>query len=67
MNEWVNWDNVSAYPLTKNARVAVKFRDGTESFAEGATVADYHGAGGDESQWSPIGDESDIVAYRVVQ
>lgn len=57
------WEIVNkAYPLGLDSPVRVRFRDGTESSA--GTVGDWHGCGGDESNWTPVGDMTDIVAYE---
>lgn len=58
----IRWSGDSKYPLRLNSPVEVEFRDGTVSNL--GTVADWHGTGGADSNWTHAGDEMDIVAYR---
>lgn len=59
------WElNRKGYPLTLSTPIVVQFRDGTTS--DRGTVGDWHGCGGDGSNWVPMGDETDIVAYAEI-
>lgn len=53
------------FPLRLNAKVRVKFRDGSISKHD-ATVADHHGLGDDSSNWLTTGEPEDIVEYEEV-
>lgn len=63
----IDWQNQTPgrFPLRLNAKVRVKFRDGTVSKHE-ATVADHHGCGDESSNWYSAGEPEDIVGYEEV-
>ena len=61
--EWT-WTEEKHYPETLDTKVDIKYANGDVSLCE--TVGMSHSTTNEWSSWFPVGDDGDIVAYRVV-
>lgn len=59
------WNGVGKPNLRLDTLVEVRFRDG--SMSPMGTVGDWHGAGGIDSNWTHLGDSTDIIEYREIE
>lgn len=70
MNDWIEWHYTpeKPYPETLDTELSmVRFRDGQE-YCTNWTVEIWHGTGKtNTSNWANTGNESEIVAYKVVR
>ena len=61
--EWT-WTEEKPYPESLDTKVDIKYANGDVSLYE--TVGMSHSTTNEWSSWFPVGDNGDIVAYRVV-
>lgn len=61
--EWT-WTEDKPYPETLDTKVDIKYANGEVELYEPVGMS--HSTTNEWSSWFPVGDDGDIVAYRVV-